>query len=182
MPSEGKSLIQFRVSEGDREDFSWPRGVLISGDLPQIVKERAWTKVICVGDVVTYYCLKSGRLPDVIVVDGKTKRQWLGRPITLIKDANYLQISLDNPAGGLTPEALDAMCAAIRDSNKLIVLVRGEEDMLALPALMCAEPGSLVIYGIPERGASLVVIDPMISREAQTRLLRLTPEPVKAHQ
>jgi len=38
---------------------------------------------------------------------------------------------------------------------------------------MCAPVGSLVIYGIPDRGASLVVTNRDISREAQTRLLRL---------
>ncbi len=178
MSSEAKAGLQFRLSPKDRDDFSWPRGVLISGELPPSVGSSAWPKLVCVGDVVTEYCLRSGRRPDVIVVDGRTRRQALGSPAPYptVVEGSYTKVQVSNPPGGLTPEAIEAVCSALRSGSYLIA-VSGEEDMLALAALMCAPPGSLVIYGIPDRGASLVVIDEAISREAQTRLLRLVPEP-----
>ncbi len=181
MSSEGGPGLQFRVSQRDREDFSWPRGVLVSGDLPRKVAEGPWPKVICVGDVVTEYCLRAGRLPDVVIVDGRTRRQDLGRQATgqLSEAGAHQVLRVSNPPGGLTPEAIEAVCSAARSASPTVIMVSGEEDMLALAALMCAPPGSLVVYGIPGRGASLVVVDEMISREAQTRLLRLVPEPTK---
>ena len=182
MSGEPAPGLQFRLGERDREDFSWPRGVLVSGELPREVAERPWPKVICVGDVVTDYCLRAGRLPDVAVLDGRTRRQDLGDHVLpqLAGGRSYAVLRVPNPPGGLTPDAVEAVCSAVRFPRPTLVVVSGEEDMLTLAALMCAPPGSLVVYGIPGRGASLVVVDELISREAQTRLLRLVPEPMRA--
>ncbi|MGC9210245.1 MAG: GTP-dependent dephospho-CoA kinase family protein [Acidilobus sp.] len=178
MSSEVRILLQFRVKDKDREDFSWPRGLLVSGDLSEFIRAAPWRKVICVGDVVSRYCLSSGRPPDVIVIDGKTRRQEMADAASQVSVEHFEKLVLDNPAGGISPAAIEALCDAMKRPSRSLVVVRGEEDMLALAALMCAEPGSLVIYGIPGKGASLVVVDQAIAREAQTRLLRLELQPV----
>jgi len=174
MSSSRRKLLQLGLKAGERADFAQPRGALVRGDLSPFISERSWTKVICVGDVVASYCIKSGRLPDVVIVDGKTKRQ---QPIAEldveVKALGYDVIRIVNPPGGVTPEAIEHLCKILKESGRQLLLIEGEEDMLTLPALMCAPVGSLVIYGIPDRGASLVVTNSDVSREAQTRLLRL---------
>jgi len=108
-----------------------------------------------------------------VIVDGKTKRQQPAELDVEVKALGYDVIRIVNPPGGVTPEAIEHLCKILKESGRQLLLIEGEEDMLALPALMCAPVGSLVIYGIPDRGASLVVINRDVSREAQTRLLRL---------
>jgi len=173
MSSSRRRLLQLGLKAGERADFAQPRGALVRGDLSPFISERSWTKVICVGDVVASYCIKSGRPPDVVIVDGKTKRQQPAELDVEVKALGYDVIRIVNPPGGVTPEAIEHLCKILKESGRQLLLIEGEEDMLALPALMCAPVGSLVIYGIPDRGASLVVINRDVSREAQTRLLRL---------
>jgi len=173
MSSSRRRQLQLSLKAEERIDFAQPRGVLVRGDLSPFISGRSWTKVICVGDVVAGYCIKSGRPPDVVIVDGKTKRQQPAELDVEAKALGYDVIRIVNPPGGVTPEAIEHLCKILKESGRQLLLIEGEEDMLALPALMCAPVGSLVIYGIPDRGASLVVINRDVSREAQTRLLRL---------
>ena len=43
--------------------------------------------------------------------------------------------------------------------QNLRIIVDGEEDMAALACIFLAPPGTTVIYGIPNRGASIHHVD-----------------------
>ena len=45
-------------------------------------------------------------------------------------------------------------------------MVRGEEDLLALPCMMYAEDGDIVVYGQPNAGAVLVEVNHFIKWKA----------------
>lgn len=175
----GSTIISYYIPPELREDFSNPRGVLVAGSLKEFIELRQWTKVICLGDVVTAYCMEASRLPDVVAFDGKTQRAEL--KIVSEEDLKlkgFRLVTAVNPPGGLSLSSIDAMCRAISESSKgerVAIKVQGEEDMLTLATLSCAPANSLVIYGIPNRGAALVVVDTLISHELQTKLLRLRP-------
>jgi len=139
MSSSRCRQLQLGLKAGERADFAQPRGALVRGDLSPFISGRSWTKVICVGDVVASYCIKSGRLPDVVIVDGKTKRQ---QPIGLDVEAKalgYNVIRIVNPPGGVTPEAIEHLCKILKGSGRQLLLIEGEEDMLPSQPL-CALP------------------------------------------
>ena len=54
-------------------------------------------------------------------------------------------------------------------SPPCLVLVEGEEDMAAIPAILEAEEGTLVLYGIPDRGVGVIPV----SRRSKERAWRI---------
>lgn len=176
----GLTLL-YSIPEPLRPDFASPRGLVISGDFSKLIEKSNWAKVVCLGDVVSEYCLRSARLPDLVVVDLKTRRRDMAANPAEAKRRfemmNYVVVTVANPQGGLSADAAETLCSSLQSDRRTAMIVAGEEDMLTLAALQCAPPGSLVIYGIPMKGAALVVVDRLLSREAQTRQLRLRPIP-----
>ncbi len=173
------SEVQFIIPQSMRLDFANPRGVIVKGELKAIIDSLEWKSVTCVGDVVSRYCLRSARLPDVIIYDGISKRSKTLESLDDLVKGGFTRVEIDNPPGGLTLTSVETVCRAILASvlsgSRTAIKINGEEDMLALPALACSPNKSLVIYGIPDKGAALVRISNAIRKEAQNRLLRLVP-------
>ncbi len=170
-------LIGLTLPEKFRYDFSQPRGMVVSGELSSYIESHEWNSVICIGDVVTYYCLKSNRKPDIIIIDGKTLRSKEGLSLQNSNLEGYNTIKIKNPPGILTYDNLDLLCNMLKNKSKdkTLIYVEGEEDLLALPVLSCAQDNSLVIYGIPNIGAALVNVNNYIRRELQNKILVLKP-------
>ena len=155
-----------------RRDFSRPRGLVYRGDIAPVLAGAS--KLVCVGDVVSQYCVRSGVWDLVLVVDGKTRRT-REAPRLLLGDAVTVRVS--NPPGGLTPEAIEAVHSCVSRPGRCIILVDGEEDMMALPAIAGAPEGSLVTYGVPGVGAAIIRVTRYTRLEASNRLLELRPCP-----
>lgn len=154
-----------------RRDFSKPRGVVYSGDITGLLEE-ARDPLFCIGDVVSQYCMKTGKEHVVLVVDWKTRRH-VGFQERL--PAGYTVRRVRNPPGTVTFEAMREICRLAREKGKWILVVDGEEDMLALPALACLQDGGTVVYGVPLKGATIIHVGLDTSREAQARFLELRP-------
>ncbi|MDP8003575.1 MAG: GTP-dependent dephospho-CoA kinase family protein [Caldisphaera sp.] len=170
-------IIGYKIPDNLRYDFSQPRGVLINGEIKNYINMKNWEKVICVGDVVSSYCLKANRLPDFIIIDGKTRRTEGGlklEDIDKIKQ-HYEIIKVLNPAGIIGMDSYEIICKIVNENNKKIIFVNGEEDMLTMPCLSCAPLNSLIIYGIPNKGAALVNLSIYIKRDLQQKPLSLKP-------
>ncbi len=155
-----------------RRDFSRPRGLVYHGDITNILAGAP--KLVCVGDVVSSYCSNSGVDNLVLVVDGKTRRT-REAPRLLVEDAVVVKVS--NPPGGLTPEAIDVVHRCVSSTGRCIIIVEGEEDMMALPAIASAPEGSIVTYGVPGVGAAIIRVTGYTKLEASNRLLELKPCP-----
>jgi uncharacterized protein (UPF0218 family) len=57
-----------------------------------------------------------------------------------------------NPAAVIYPEAWSVIDTAIHDSEKSLITVDGEEDLMGFPAVLLAPNGSAVLYGQPDVG------------------------------
>ena len=83
-----------------------------------------------------------------------------------------------NPFGlGPEPESVltpDFFANPVQDLSALELLVDGEEDLLALTAILCAPENSLVIYGQPHEG--IVVINVTEKTREKTRRIVDTME------
>lgn len=112
--------------------------------------------VVAVGDRVTEtFQETTGRSPDVFIVDGRERRE--KREVPNIAHAETL--SAKNPAGMITRAARTAVKKAFEGKKPAMVLIDGEEDLLAIPAVIEAPVGAVVFYGQPSKGVVAVEVD-----------------------
>jgi uncharacterized protein (UPF0218 family) len=137
-----------------RERLRKPLGSVVdSKDL-----ERFLTKshiVVSVGDITTLTLYEKNYIPDIAVVDFKTKREYSEELKKKIDAVNSSVIKINNPAGSITDELWEAIVVAYKRRNMRIE-VNGEEDLATLPCIFLAPENSIVIYGLPDVG--LVVV------------------------
>ncbi|GAB6147705.1 DUF359 domain-containing protein [Stetteria hydrogenophila] len=146
--------------------FATPRG-LLARDPSAILGSAAMA--VCVGDHVSRLCESLlGPSRSSIVFDGRSGRREAEPPSA----AGYRLVEAWNPAGSITLEARAAVCEASRQPG-VAVRVKGEEDMLALVALECASPGSLVAYGLPGRGVVVLRTTRRESADAADSIMNL---------
>ncbi len=132
------------------------------------------TKLISVGDVTTFHLLNSDIIPDILIVDDRTKRGPASdRVVVGTKHKGFIEISVDNPAGVITGDLIDAVGDAIASSYRVRIFVRGEEDLAAVPAMLMAPEGSAVLYGQPDQGVVLVQITESKKEEIRDLLTKI---------
>ncbi len=128
--------------------------------------------LVTVGDRVTETFQEiAGRSPDVFVVDGLERRKARSIP----KLAHGSVIRAKNPPGHITAAALSAMKEAYAAEKPVMVLVDGEEDLLAIPAVIDAPIGTVVLYGQPLEGVVAITVDAKAKADAQEALGGMTP-------
>ena len=111
--------------------------------------------LITVGDRVTEFAHKLGRTPDVQVVDELERRR-----ARIAPDVPFSRLlKARNPAGSIASEAIIAVRKALKGKKPVRVLIAGEEDLLAIPAVEAAPLGSVVYYGQPGIGVVVVAVD-----------------------
>ncbi|THE65465.1 DUF359 domain-containing protein [Salinadaptatus halalkaliphilus] len=107
--------------------------------------------LIAVGDVVTYHILEAGRAPDVALVDERTKRSAIEDEIRETVAAET-HLEAVNPPAEISADVIRALVEAIARDEPTTILVEGEEDLVALPAIVAAPEGASVVYGQPDEG------------------------------
>lgn len=172
----GTSEPPRRLPTDSREFLKSPKGeVFEKRDGPP--EERAASrlrdekppKVITVGDVTTYSLLQQGYTPDVMVVDGITKRGPFDAVFTAARE--YL---VYNPAAAIFPETWSAIATALEQRENSLIIVDGEEDLMGFPAVLLAPLGSAVLYGQPDIGIVWIPVTEENQKIAQ-ELLQLMP-------
>ncbi|PSP26039.1 DUF359 domain-containing protein [Halobacteriales archaeon QH_10_67_22] len=114
----------------------------------------AGSPLVTVGDIVTYHVLEAGTVPDVALVDERTKRASVDDEIsTTVNDASFTNVrTVVNPPATLTADLLTGLRGAFDETGTTLVRVDGEEDLAALPAIAVAPDGASVLYGQPDEG------------------------------
>ena len=131
----------------------FPAGKLSSDSFARMVSLSPM--LVSVGDRVTETIWSMGRAPDVQVVDSRENRKARKPP-----DVPYVRlVKVKNPAGTIMLEALDGMREAFGGSKPVRVLVDGEEDLLAIPAVVFAPISSTIVYGQPGEGIVAVSVE-----------------------
>jgi uncharacterized protein (UPF0218 family) len=100
-------------------------------------------------------------VPDLLVVDNKTKRMPVSDHITEKLDhESYKTVRVNNPAATLTKALIDLISESLQSDEHVKIVVEGEEDLATLPAILYAPLGSVVVYGQPNEGSVLVDVTP----------------------
>jgi len=157
-----------------RSELKEPLGFLYTdtGDL----LADAGTPLVAVGDIVTYHLLSAGRVPEVALVDERTKRSAVDPEVTDTISGFDRRVDVDNPPGTLTRGLLDALRESVAADGTTLVDVDGEEDLAALPAVLAVPVGGCVVYGQPDEGMVLVEPDEATRERARSLLERMDGE------
>ncbi|MDD5473223.1 MAG: GTP-dependent dephospho-CoA kinase family protein [Candidatus Methanoperedens sp.] len=133
-----------------------------------------YTKIITVGDIVTFNLLSAGLIPDVSFVDDRTKRGPASLKIMQgTRHARFKTITVENPPGIITDELMQEISRAMGSNTPIQIFIKGEEDLAALPAIAMAPLSSVIIYGLPDKGAVLVRVTEDKKKEIQSLLDRM---------
>lgn len=152
--------------------------------------------VLAVGDVVSLTLKTLGVTPRLFVCDYQTQRglpsgKGPGAMAAAAKDSanektlyelelgswGELAFRVRNPAASITREAWDAIRLGLQhDEGPVRVVVEGEEDLLGIPCFLEAPNGSVVLYGMPDRGVVVVRVDAAFKKRVADLLARFTRE------
>lgn len=161
-------MVLVRLPEELRSELKQPLGIVESE-----VREVEG-RLVAVGDVVTRHFVDADIIPDLSLVDGRTKRREVDPEVEEAVDTLEVVDEVKNPAGTLTRELLESIAENI-DSDGT-VYVDGEEDLAVLPAILLADEGDTVVYGQPGEGMVYVEVDDESRETAEDLLLRMDVE------
>jgi len=138
-----------------RGRFKEPFGILFPG-IKEALPEITGRKIYSVGDVVTH---------NLIKIDGNTMRQ----PCNCMQPVLSPRIDVKNPPGTITDELIEALKVAV-SVNPVLIFVDGEEDLAVIPLAIVAPDGSVILYGQPDEGVVVLVVDASVRVKAEGML------------
>jgi len=141
--------------------------------LRTLVKEKNPPRIIATGDVVSRETLVSRIKVHLRIIDNKTLRKATASP-----DYPGKRYQVKNPAGVITMEAWEAIRRAMKETSEVVILVDGEEDLLALPSVIEAPQNSLILYGQPSEGLVVVVATERVKADVAALLEGMSREDV----
>jgi uncharacterized protein (UPF0218 family) len=146
--------MKLRLPDEMRSELKEPLGRVS----PDVEKDSLGDgRVVAVGDMVTYHLLESGIVPDVAVVDGRTKREEVDEEVVERWRRMGVAARVENEPGTVSGALVEALKEAFEENG--LVEVKGEEDLAVLPAVVLASEGDTVLYGQPGEGMVYVGVD-----------------------
>ncbi len=174
-----KELI---LPEKLREELRKPMGKVFE-EVYKVIKFIKFIKpiqVIAVGDIIVNALLKSGIDPDVKIIDFRSRREPIEDLHGLLitdshgyqrKSAKNQRESYVNNPGTINLKTAEHIRQKIKlalyKKQKSWIVIDGEEDLLALPAILFAPLNSLVLYGHWQLGIIAVVVDEKIKNQVR---------------
>jgi hypothetical protein len=94
--------------------------------------------IITVGDICTIKIYEQARMPDLSIIDFKTKRniQLSLEEKNIMDQIGEKIVNVKNNAGTISDELWNAIKVAISDNVKTRIVVKGEEDLATLTTIL----------------------------------------------
>lgn len=149
--------------------------------LAELVRVESSPLLIAVGDFVTRNLATAGLKPAVAIVDYRTMRAPVSEPACAELSEHWV-LKCENPPGALSEGAVEAVRTAIERAIAecpALIQVRGEEDLLALPAIALSPSRSIVAYGLWLGAVVVVTCSPSLSRALSRFALRAFDPPLR---
>ena len=165
-----------------RSSLKSPKGELFSRqalgaaeDTCAYIKEKNLHPIIAVGDMVSINLVKVDCQATVSIIDGKTKRH---ENVDYEFSANVV-LQVPNPAAQIRPEVWIAIEHALtlgERGQRAKIIIEGEEDLAALPAVMLTPLGAAVVYGLPSKGIVVIEVTSTQKQEVYQTLQQMIPQ------
>ena len=138
---------------------------LIYTDVPITLYKSKF--IATVGDICTIKLIQEEIIPNLMIVDYKTKRNVKLTEIQMstIEDVECKSVEVDNEPGTISQQLYFEIRNAIESEIITKIIVKGEEDLATLPVIKHSRKGAKVIYGMPDKG--MVVVD--VNQQAKER-------------
>lgn len=178
-----------------REDLRKPLGKVVRGSEKELqgtvnkvikfVKLIKSTMVIAVGDIIAMSLIKAKFIPDISILDLRSRRQnlisreqnFIGTKLTRqggfkqVVPQNFIHFEITNDPGTISSKAVESLRQSIqtylKNNKNQTLIFKGEEDLLALPAILLAPLGSVVLYG--QWNLGVVVVE--VTEEKKSQVL-----------
>ena len=153
--------IAYSLTPELRIKLKKPIGTLIRGSFAETMrifknmteKEKP-AFIISVGDAVSKNLAENHMSPQLSIVDNRVMR----RNIQSASLSAEKTIHVKNPPGTITEEAIGAIQEATKSNCRVKIVVDGEEDLLALVAVLYSPEKAFVVYGQPYEGVVVVKV------------------------
>ena len=124
-----------------------------------------------IGDICTVKLIQDEIIPNLIIVDYKTKRnvKLTEMQMSIIESVKCKNVEVDNEPGTISQPLYFEIENAIESEITTKIIVNGEEDLATLPVIKHSKIGAKVIYGMPDKG--MVVVD--VNQQAKERANKL---------
>jgi len=162
--------IAYSITPKLRMKFKEPFGTLIQGSFhetmtkfKELVGKEKPSSIISVGDVVSHNLHEHNIHPQITIIDCKFLRT---RTLPEMESVEKT-VTVNNPKGTITEEAILAIKKAIEKKQHTHIVVKGEEDLLTLIAVLHAPVNAYVVYGQPHSG--IVVVKVTAEKKAQVQ-------------
>jgi GTP-dependent dephospho-CoA kinase len=146
-----------------RAKLKHPFGKLIQGTPEEtmgkmeiLVEKEKPPMIISVGDIVSSNLHKSNIHPQLSIIDNVSLRKHLIPKEAVVQKTVFV----NNPHGTITSEAILVVKEILNRKEHTHIVVDGEEDLLALIAVLYAPEDAFVVYGQPNSGIVVVKVTP----------------------
>lgn len=126
-------------------------------------------KVITVGDVATKTFIKSRITPDLAIVDNIVERVKLPKIKRIPFKHFNIMYKVKNEAGTITFDLMRTLDIAFKGFGNLkqVILIKGEEDLATVAAILLAPLQSKLFYGQPGEGMVQVIVNEKLKEKAR---------------
>ena len=162
--------INYTITPELRIKLKDPFGTLIQGtfhetidEIKKLVETEKPSIIVSVGDIVSRNFHQASLNPQLTIIDNISSRTQKMPQEAPVKKTIYVK----NPQGTITHEAIRAVKQALEKKGHTHIVVDGEEDLLALIAVIYAPTNSFVVYGQPHLG--VVVVKVTSEKKAQAK-------------
>jgi len=166
-----------------RHHFRRPFDTLLSGSqsnldwaglqVKKLIIKHPPFLIITVGDIATISLLQQNIKPNLAIVDLKTKRQQIFDSVSKLGFTSNTAFSTINPPGKITFNLIKTLSLSLNtlsyQPSHHSILVKGEEDLAVLPAILLSPLKTAIFYGQPNQG--LVYIK--VTEKSKTKALKL---------
>lgn len=163
-----------RLPENLRDKLKQPMGILVKDDdttkenLLRLIPQK--TFLITVGDATTEKMIRYGFIPSLQIIDSLEQRNKRDMPEGEVKTL----LQCINPAAQITDESVDIIKNALHLNPPVRIVVTGEEDLLVLPVVIHAPENSIVLYGQPNEGLVIVIVNQQTREKAESIMAQMS--------
>ena len=156
-----------------RDFLKRPFGELIYSSSPSLDEINSIIKnpkfLITVGDASSENISKLGIKTNLQIIDLMEKRHKRNFP----KLDWTTKRTINNPPGTLSNESIVLIKELIQQNIDSLIVVEGEEDLLALPSILFATLDDYVLYGQPNEGLVVVSVTESLKIKVQSILIEM---------